>query len=101
MNSWILFALLSAAAAGATAILAKIGVQGVPSNLATAVRTAVVLVFAWGIVVARGEVAGLRELKGRTLVFLLLSGIATGCPGSHTSRHCSWRRLQGWRRSTS
>lgn len=78
MNSWILFALLSAVAAGATAILAKIGVQGVPSNLATAVRTAVVLVFAWGIVVARGEVAGLRELKGRTLVFLLLSGIATG-----------------------
>jgi transporter family protein len=78
MNSWILFALMSAAAAGATAILAKIGVQGVPSNLATAVRTAVVLVFAWGIVVARGEFAGLRELKGRTLVFLLLSGIATG-----------------------
>jgi len=76
MSSWILFALLSAAAAGATAILAKIGVQGVSSNLATAVRTAIVLVFAWGIVVARGEVAGLRELKGRTLVFLLLSGIA-------------------------
>jgi transporter family protein len=70
--------LVWAAGAGATAILAKIGVQGVPSNLATAVRTAVVLVFAWGIVIARGEVAGLRELKGRTLVFLLLSGIATG-----------------------
>ena len=78
MNSWILFALMSAAAAGATAVLAKIGVQGVPSNLATAVRTAVVLVFAWGIVVARGELPGLRELKGRALVFLLLSGIATG-----------------------
>ena len=68
----------SAMAAGATAILAKVGVQGVPSNLATAVRTAVVLVFAWGIVVVRGEAVGLRDLKGRTLAFLLLSGVATG-----------------------
>jgi transporter family protein len=78
MNSWIFYALLSALAAGATAILAKIGVQGVPSNLATAVRTIVVLVFAWGIVIARGEAAGLRDLKGRTLAFLVLSGVATG-----------------------
>ena len=78
MNSWIYYALLSAAAAGATAILAKVGVQGVPSNLATAVRTVVVLVFAWGIVFARGEAVGLRDLKGRTLAFLLLSGVATG-----------------------
>lgn len=65
-------------AAGATAILAKIGIQGVPSNLATAVRTVVVLVFAWGIVLARGEAVGLRDLKGRTLAFLVLSGVATG-----------------------
>jgi bacterial/archaeal transporter family protein len=78
MNSWIFYALLSAAAAGATAILAKVGVQGVSSNLATAVRTAVVLVFAWGIVLARGEAEGLRDVKARTLVFLLLSGVATG-----------------------
>jgi bacterial/archaeal transporter family protein len=78
MDSWIFYALLSATAAGATAILAKVGVQGVPSNLATAVRTAVVLVFAWGIVLARGEASGLRDLKSRTLVFLLLSGVATG-----------------------
>ena len=78
MNSWIYYALLSAAAAGATAILAKVGVQGVPSNLATAVRTLVVLVFAWGIVFARGEAVGLRDLKGRALAFLLLSGVATG-----------------------
>ena len=74
MNSWVLYALLSAMAAGATAILAKIGIQGVPSNLATAVRTVVVLVFAWGIVLARGEAVGLRDLKGRTLAFLVLSG---------------------------
>lgn len=78
MNSWIYYALLSAAAAGATAILAKVGVQGVPSNLATAVRTLVVLAFAWGIVFARGEAVGLRDLKGRALAFLLLSGVATG-----------------------
>lgn len=78
MNSWIYYALLSAIAAGATAILAKVGVQGVPSNLATAVRTVVVLVFAWGIVLARGEAVGLRDLKGRTLAFLVLSGVATG-----------------------
>ena len=78
MNSWIYYALLSAAAAGATAILAKVGVQSVPSNLATAVRTLVVLVFAWGIVFARGEAVGLRDLKGRALAFLLLSGVATG-----------------------
>ena len=78
MTSWIYYALLSAAAAGATAILAKVGVQGVPSNLATAVRTVVVLVFAWGIVLARGEAVGLRDLKGRTLAFLVLSGVATG-----------------------
>ena len=49
-----------------------------PSNLATAVRTVVVLVFAWGIVLARGEAIGLRDLKGRTLAFLVLSGVATG-----------------------
>jgi len=78
MNSWVLYALLSAMAAGATAILAKIGIQGVPSNLATAVRTVVVLVFAWGIVLARGEAVGLRDLKGRTLAFFVLSGVATG-----------------------
>ena len=72
------YAVLSAVAAGATAVLAKIGVRDVASNLATAIRTAVVLVFAWGIVLARGETAGLREIKGRTLVFLMLSGVATG-----------------------
>ena len=79
--NWMFYAFLSAIAAGATAVLAKIGVRDVPSNLATAIRTAVVLVFAWGIVLARGETAGLREVKGRTLVFLVLSGVATGLSG--------------------
>jgi transporter family protein len=76
--NWVAYALLSAVAAGATAILAKIGVRDISSNLATAIRTAVVLLFAWGIVLARGEGAGLRAIKARTFVFLLLSGLATG-----------------------
>lgn len=76
--TWWLYALASALAASATAILAKLGIAGVPSNLATAVRTAVVLVFAWSIVLATGEHQLLRDLKGRSLLFLVLSGIATG-----------------------
>ena len=76
--TWWIYALASAAAASATAILAKVGIEGVPSNLATAVRTAVVLAFAWGIVFATGEHHLLREMKGRSLLFLVLSGIGTG-----------------------
>lgn len=75
---WWMFALASAAAAAATAILAKLGVERVPSNLATAMRTVVVLVFAWGIVFARGEHRAFADLRGRPLLFLTLSGIATG-----------------------
>ena len=76
--SWVVYALMSAVAAGATAVLAKIGVRDVPSDLATAIRTIVVLVFAWGIVIVRGEGGLLREVRGRTLLFLVLSGLATG-----------------------
>jgi len=76
--SWLFYALLSAVFAAATAILAKIGVQGVPSNLATAIRTAVILVFAWGIVFATGERRALMNLSLKTITFLVLSGIATG-----------------------
>ena len=75
---WWVFAFASAGAAAVTAILAKIGVEGVPSNLATAIRTAVVLLFAWGIVVVRGEHHAMPAIRGRTLLFLTLSGIATG-----------------------
>jgi len=75
---WWAYALASALAAAATAILAKIGVEHVPSNLATAVRTAVVLVFAWTIVFARGEQSALRAVSGRSWIFLGLSGVATG-----------------------
>lgn len=77
--NWLLYALLSAAFAALTAILAKVGVEGVPSTLATAIRTAVILFFAWGIAFARGEHHALGGLSRRSLVFLVLSGVATGC----------------------
>ncbi len=76
--SWIPYALISAVAAAATAILAKVGVRGVPSTLATAIRTVVVLGFAWGLVFATGEHRELPKIGSRSLVFLGLSGIATG-----------------------
>jgi transporter family protein len=76
--SWLVYALISAVAAAATAILAKVGVQGVPSTLATAIRTAVVLIFAWVMVALAGELRLVTSLSRRSLLFLGLSGIATG-----------------------
>jgi len=76
--SWLVYALISAVAAAATAILAKIGVQGVPSTLATAIRTGVVLVFAWVMVALAGELRLVTSISRRSLLFLGLSGIATG-----------------------
>ncbi len=87
--TWWLFAFASALAASATAILAKIGIRGVPSNLATAVRTAVVLVFAWAIVFATREHLALRKLEARSVLFLVLSGIGTG-----VSWLCYFKALQ-------
>lgn len=75
--SWLAYALIAAVAAAATAILSKLGVEGVPSTLATAVRTVVVVVIAWGLVLGMGEQRSVAELSRRTLVFLGLSGIAT------------------------
>ena len=75
---WLLFALLSAVFAAATSLLAKAGIENVDSNLATAIRTAVVLVMAWLIVFFRKETKCVREISGKELVFLVLSGIATG-----------------------
>ena len=76
--SWIAYALISAAAAAATAILAKLGVEGVPSTLATAVRTVVVTMFAWVMVFGLGQQRELPTLSGRSLLLLTLSGLATG-----------------------
>lgn len=78
LMQWILFALLSAVFAALTAILAKIGVAKVDSNLATAIRTVVVTVFAWGIVLVRGTFRQLPTLDRTSWIFLILSGLATG-----------------------
>lgn len=75
---WIWFALLSAVFAALTSILAKIGVEGVNSTLATAIRTVVVLVMAWGMVFLTGRERELSNIAGRSWLFLILSGIATG-----------------------
>lgn len=76
--SWVLYALISAAAAAATAILAKVGVEGVPSTLATAIRTVVVTVFAWAMVFGLDQQRAIPTVSRRTLLFLALSGLATG-----------------------
>ena len=76
--TWLIFALLSAVFAAATSILAKIGVENVDSNLGTAIRTCVVLVLAWLIVFGRKETKFVKEIKGKKVVFLVLSGITTG-----------------------
>ncbi len=76
--TWWTYALISALAASATAILAKIGVRDVPSNLATAIRTVVILFFAWAVAFATQEHRALPTLNKRSVVFLLLSGVATG-----------------------
>lgn len=75
---WLILALLSAVFAALTSILAKVGIEGVNSNLATAIRTAVVLVMAWGMVFLTGAQGGLGAISTKSWVFLILSGLATG-----------------------
>ncbi|MDX8415863.1 EamA family transporter [Intestinicryptomonas porci] len=75
---WQTYALLSAFFAALTAIFAKVGVSGVNSNLATAIRTVVILFIAWGIVFATVPLREIREISRHTLLFLVLSGMATG-----------------------
>lgn len=87
--NWLTWSLLSAVFAAATAILAKVGVEGVNSNLATAVRTGVVLVFAWAIALGGGHLGEMAGWSRRTWLFLGLSGIATGL-----SWLCYFRALQ-------
>jgi bacterial/archaeal transporter family protein len=87
--NWVFWAVLSAFFAGVTAILAKIGVAGVDSNLATAVRTTVVVIFSWSIALATNPRLSLGTLSRRTWLFLVLSGLATGL-----SWLCYFRALQ-------
>jgi len=77
-RTWMIYAVLSAVFAALTSILAKIGISGVESNLGTAIRTAVVLVLSWGIVFVRRKHTGLRAIDKKELLFICLSGIATG-----------------------
>ena len=86
---WLLFAILSAVFAALTSILAKIGIAGINSNLATAIRTVVVLAMAWGMVFITGAQAGIKDITQRSMVFLVLSGIATGL-----SWLCYYKALQ-------
>lgn len=77
-HRWLVLAVLSAAFAALTSVLAKVGIEGVDSNLATAVRTCVVAVMAWAIVAGRGKLPLVRQVEGRELAFLVASGVATG-----------------------
>jgi bacterial/archaeal transporter family protein len=77
-NMWIVFALLSAFFAALTSILAKIGIENINSNLATAIRTVVVLIMAWGIVFMNGSYNQISNINQKSWIFLILSGIATG-----------------------
>ena len=86
---WFVFALLSAVFAALTSILAKVGIDGVNSNLATAVRTVVVLVMAWGMVFLTDAQTGLAAISRKSWLFLILSGLATGA-----SWLCYYKALQ-------
>lgn len=75
---WVIYALLSACFAALTSILAKIGIENINSNVATAIRTAVVLIMAWGIVILTGRVNEVANIGQKSWLFLILSGCATG-----------------------
>jgi len=86
---WFIFALLSAVFAALTSILAKVGIDGVNSNLATAIRTVVVVIMAWGMVFLTHAQSGISEISRKSWLFLILSGLATGA-----SWLCYYRALQ-------
>ena len=86
---WFVFALLSAIFAALTSILAKVGIDGVNSNLATAIRTVVVVVMAWGMVFSTNAQNGITEISRKSWIFLILSGLATGA-----SWLCYYKALQ-------
>ena len=88
-HMWFIFALLSAVFAALTSILAKVGINGVNSNLATAIRTVVVVIMAWGMVFITGKEKDIKKIDRKELVFICLSGIATG-----VSWLCYYRALQ-------
>ena len=86
---WVVFAVLSAVFAALTSILAKVGIDGVNSNLATAIRTVVVVIMAWGMVFLTHAQSGMSQISRKSWIFLILSGLATGA-----SWLCYYRALQ-------
>ena len=86
---WLVFAILSSIFAALTSILAKVGIEGVDSNLATAIRTAVVLIMAWGMVFLTSAQNGIGQISQKSWTFLILSGLATGA-----SWLCYYKALQ-------
>ena len=86
---WFVFALMSSIFAALTSILAKVGIEGVSSNLATAIRTCVVLVMSWGMVFLTGTQSGIGDISRKSWIFLILSGLATGA-----SWLCYYKALQ-------
>lgn len=86
---WLIFAILSSIFAALTSILAKVGIEGVNSSLATALRTCIVLVMSWGMVFLTNEQSGIGEISRRSWIFLILSGLATGA-----SWLCYYKALQ-------
>ena len=86
---WLLFAILSAVFAALTSILAKVGIEGVDSNLATAIRTCVVVVMAWVMVFITSAQGGISSISRKSWIFLILSGLATGA-----SWLCYYKALQ-------
>ena len=86
---WIVFAILSAVFAALTSILAKVGIDGVNSNLATAIRTVVVVIMSWGMVFLTNSQGGISDISKKSWIFLILSGIATGI-----SWLCYYKALQ-------
>ena len=86
---WVVFAVLSAVFAALTSILAKVGIDGVNSNLATASRTVVVVIMAWGMVFLTHAQSGISQISRKSWIFLILSGLATGA-----SWLCYYRALQ-------
>ena len=88
---WLVFAILSSVFAALTSILAKVGIDGVNSNLATAIRTLVVLIMAWAMVFLTNNQSGITEIGKKSWIFLILSGLATGA-----SWLCYYKALQMW-----
>ncbi len=89
IGMWIVFALLSAVFAALTSILAKVGIDGVNSNLATAIRTVVVVIMSWGMVFLTNSQGGISDISKKSWIFLILSGLATGI-----SWLCYYKALQ-------